>query len=319
MKTNEVEKQFGISRQTLFFYEREGLLHPERTEGDWREYGSKDIRTLKLILFLRDIQLPLKDIKALFREECSFQSCLKEQGEKIHREMMTLADAERKIRWLSSHDLPLLDYADLLDSWQKTRDSGRPAVLGLRKNPLKIRRRIILLIICVSIYLLICLSLPVSAYSRTSSLLMAAAILTAGIRGLSALPSWISFEENGIHFFQTPVSIREQLQCIQDIMAGRELHSIRFFSYQEISSLRIITKKRVVRCGVQILPEIHYAVTYRFVMNDGTVISLEDPAAYDNDRQITAIILLNRISSIHDPDHMLTFFAEGKNISEAMK
>lgn len=68
MKTlsiSQLARQFGLSRSTLLYYDRIGLLPPaDRTESGYRVYGAKDRRRLERICSLREAGLTLADIKA---------------------------------------------------------------------------------------------------------------------------------------------------------------------------------------------------------------------------------------------------------------
>ena len=52
MKTHEVEDMLGVTKQALIYYEKEGLIHPQRLNNRYRDYTQKDIDILKLILLL---------------------------------------------------------------------------------------------------------------------------------------------------------------------------------------------------------------------------------------------------------------------------
>ena len=38
MKTHELEKELGISKHTIFYYEKEGIVTPQRDENGYRSY-----------------------------------------------------------------------------------------------------------------------------------------------------------------------------------------------------------------------------------------------------------------------------------------
>ena len=38
MKTNELEKEIGLSKYTIRYYEKEGLIQPKREENGYRDY-----------------------------------------------------------------------------------------------------------------------------------------------------------------------------------------------------------------------------------------------------------------------------------------
>ncbi len=59
-------KLAGVSTRTLRFYDEIGLLTPGRiTEGGYRVYGEKEIDKLQQILFFRELDMSLTDIKTL--------------------------------------------------------------------------------------------------------------------------------------------------------------------------------------------------------------------------------------------------------------
>ncbi len=73
--TNEVAQKLGITKDTLFYYEREGLLPQiERDEMNRRIYSESDIEWIFLIRCLRDTDMPMCKIK-------QYISLLKHGGE----------------------------------------------------------------------------------------------------------------------------------------------------------------------------------------------------------------------------------------------
>lgn len=71
MKTvSEISKLFGISVRTLHYYDLIGLLKPTKlTEAGYRLYDDQAIVRLQNILIFREIEIPLKDIKAILEKE----------------------------------------------------------------------------------------------------------------------------------------------------------------------------------------------------------------------------------------------------------
>ena len=57
--------RFGLSRTTLLYYDRLGLLHPERSSAGYRSYGPADVARLAAIVRLRAAGLPLETIARL--------------------------------------------------------------------------------------------------------------------------------------------------------------------------------------------------------------------------------------------------------------
>jgi DNA-binding transcriptional MerR regulator len=61
MKIAEVSEQFGISADTLRYYERVGLIPPvHRNEGGIRDYNELDLRRVDFIKCMRKAGLPVE-------------------------------------------------------------------------------------------------------------------------------------------------------------------------------------------------------------------------------------------------------------------
>ncbi len=66
MSIGELGKQFDISRSTLIYYDKKGLLSPSaRSEANYRLYTQKDVEKLKLIMTYRSGGLSLEEIANL--------------------------------------------------------------------------------------------------------------------------------------------------------------------------------------------------------------------------------------------------------------
>ena len=44
MKTHELEKELGISKHTIFYYEKEGIVTPQRDDNGYRSYSQEDLQ-----------------------------------------------------------------------------------------------------------------------------------------------------------------------------------------------------------------------------------------------------------------------------------
>ncbi|MFS1514300.1 MerR family transcriptional regulator [Chengkuizengella sp. SCS-71B] len=64
MKINEVAKKLNISTRAIRFYEEKGLISPEKQrENSYRIFNEKDIMRLQTIISMREIGIPLEEIK----------------------------------------------------------------------------------------------------------------------------------------------------------------------------------------------------------------------------------------------------------------
>jgi MerR family transcriptional regulator, aldehyde-responsive regulator len=61
MKIAEVSEQYGLSADTLRYYERIGLIQPvNRNESGIRDYGEGDLRRVEFIKCMRSAGLPIE-------------------------------------------------------------------------------------------------------------------------------------------------------------------------------------------------------------------------------------------------------------------
>jgi DNA-binding transcriptional MerR regulator len=66
MTVKEMSRLTGVSIRTLHYYDQIGLLHPsEVTEAGYRKYGESELARLQQILLFRELEFPLKDIRAI--------------------------------------------------------------------------------------------------------------------------------------------------------------------------------------------------------------------------------------------------------------
>jgi len=96
MNIKAAEELSGVSRQNIRFYEREGLLNPDRNpENDYREYQQEHIETLKMIRVMRMLDMPLDQIKLVLEGSISPAKAAKEQKQKLKAQQEQLSAAIR--------------------------------------------------------------------------------------------------------------------------------------------------------------------------------------------------------------------------------
>ncbi len=67
--TGELAKLCNVSVRTVQYYDTRGILMPsELSEGGRRLYSDDDLSKMKIICFLRELELPIDSIKNLFQE-----------------------------------------------------------------------------------------------------------------------------------------------------------------------------------------------------------------------------------------------------------
>lgn len=73
---SEVIKIFSTTKETLRHYETLGLIEPEIDENNYRYYDHKELRKLRQIFFLRDMEIPLDEIAQLNSKDVSWDKYL---------------------------------------------------------------------------------------------------------------------------------------------------------------------------------------------------------------------------------------------------
>lgn len=83
MRISEVAKLTGITVRTLHYYDEIGLLKPsEITESGYRLYSREDLEILQQILFFRELDFPLSQIKEIMNNpNYDKEEALKKQKE----------------------------------------------------------------------------------------------------------------------------------------------------------------------------------------------------------------------------------------------
>lgn len=101
MKTyriTELGRRFDLSRSTLLYYDRIGLLCPSgRTQADYRQYTQEDLARLERICFFREAGLSLSEIANLLENANNDSSILERRLREIGREIAALKSQQRLI------------------------------------------------------------------------------------------------------------------------------------------------------------------------------------------------------------------------------
>ena len=87
MTVHEVAKLAGVSERTLRYYDQLELLPPaSASQAGYRLYNGDDLRRLQRILFLRELDFPLKEIAPMLQAEAQDNR----QAVERHRELLKL-------------------------------------------------------------------------------------------------------------------------------------------------------------------------------------------------------------------------------------
>lgn len=93
MTIKEVEQKLEVPRATVRFYEKEGLIHPQRSENGYREYSEEDVVTLKRIIILRKLGLSVSDIEDILDRARPMSEVVSGNISNLERQMEELKGA----------------------------------------------------------------------------------------------------------------------------------------------------------------------------------------------------------------------------------
>ena len=95
MTIKDVEKQTGLSRSNIRFYEKEKLIDPSRNESNgYRDYSENDVENIKKIAYLRTLGISIEDIRSIASEKVTLQEMLERQNEVLKNQITDLNKAK---------------------------------------------------------------------------------------------------------------------------------------------------------------------------------------------------------------------------------
>ena len=93
MTIKDLEEYLIISRANIRYYEKEGLLSPNRKDNKYRDYNTEDLAKLQKIIVLRKLGISITDIKKIFDGSKELQEVIPEQIKILHEQIKELNGA----------------------------------------------------------------------------------------------------------------------------------------------------------------------------------------------------------------------------------
>jgi len=98
MTIKEVCKKYGLTQDTLRFYEKAGVIPPvHRTEGGIRDYTAEDLGWVELAKCMRSAGLPVEAIAEYVRLFKMGDDTIPQRLELLQKQMAVLVDEKKKI------------------------------------------------------------------------------------------------------------------------------------------------------------------------------------------------------------------------------
>ena len=109
MRINEAEELLGISKANIRFYEKQGLLTPQRGENRYRDYTDGDIDRLRQIVILRKLGISVQDIGKILGGELLLQEAITANIASLEEQIEQLTGALKLSKQIRSEELTELD------------------------------------------------------------------------------------------------------------------------------------------------------------------------------------------------------------------
>lgn len=125
MRINEVEKQVGITKKNIRFYEDQGLIHPARNKTNgYRDYSEADVMLLFKIKLFRKLSIPIEEIRKMLCGMLTLEDCLERHQIYLNHGIRNLELVKMMCQKLSEEsaslaDLQTLSYLEELQEYEK--------------------------------------------------------------------------------------------------------------------------------------------------------------------------------------------------------
>lgn len=140
MKINQVEQLVGITKGNIRFYEKEGLLTPDRnSENGYRDYDEADVAWLKKIKLLRMLDVPIEEILRLKSGQLTLEDAMGRHLIQLRRRQANLAAMEALCGELRDSRCPLdgLDADEVLSRMERQEQEGTKFMNVKRQDNLR--------------------------------------------------------------------------------------------------------------------------------------------------------------------------------------
>ena len=331
MKTNELEKEIGLSKYTIRYYEKEGLIQPKREENGYRDYDDETVQKLKIIKFLRNLQISVDDIKAILDGELDFRHCLKINQVNMQKQIESMNEIKDTIDDYYDKDLPLIEELSEIKNnnnkmglgFQKTTST---VSLGRKLTSELARRQLIItfigaLVVAVSfsrmpydlgnmrvlvgiVFFIVTFMLMIAFSFKQTSAMMLDNILNQSVEFLS----------DGIYYYQFngPISNFKYFFAVVFNKKHQFMHKC---LYEDIKKLEVIAKKNYMSTGSPLAYET-YVSDFKFTFKDGQTFYFYWPMILNDDARYIATIVEKKVEYIEDPYNILYAMKQGINLND---
>lgn len=156
MTIKEVEQIVGITTKNIRFYERMGLVSPERNrENSYRNYCESDIDSLKKIKLLRSLYVPIEEIRFVLNGKNDLKDCIARHATQLEHQIKSLQCASFLCSEIEKNAASEIDTDRFLSKIGEYEKEG-VQFMNLKKNDT--RKKMVAPIICAVVMIALALS-----------------------------------------------------------------------------------------------------------------------------------------------------------------
>lgn len=91
MRIGEVAEITGLSISNIRFYEKKGLIGPDRdADSKYRNYSDEDLKKIRFIVLLRKMDIPVETIGSILGNKIGLEDALRQQRLDLERKWQTI-------------------------------------------------------------------------------------------------------------------------------------------------------------------------------------------------------------------------------------
>ena len=323
MKTHELEKELGISKHTIFYYEKEGIVTPQRDDNGYRSYSQEDLQKLIMVKFLRNLNISIDDVKAILNNELDFKECLKINQIHLEKQIKSLEEVQGNIEMYVRKDLPMLPALQQIQretknyklGYKKTTDT---VSLGRRlTKKLAIKKFLYKFIPTFLIVLFFSAVNEQDVLTRVLSVLVISFVFTNGLIAADFLSQSVEFLNDRIRYYHFK-GFKDNIKYFYAVLFGKEAKFMIEYKYEDIQSVELLLKHRYENYGTPIARD-WYVLDYRFEFKDGNHFYFYCPFTIDDDARFIGMILDEKVENLIDKDHVMDALKNGIHLNDYMK
>ncbi|WP_066424093.1 heavy metal-responsive transcriptional regulator [Anabaena sp. 4-3] len=110
LQVGEISRQLGLNPQTIYFYERIGLIPPpQRSESGYRLFSQLDVNRLAFISRAKALGLSLEDIKKILVLKDGRSLTCKAMYDRLNQKLQEIDEQIQQLQKLRDELVPLVE------------------------------------------------------------------------------------------------------------------------------------------------------------------------------------------------------------------